>query len=172
MIKSQIANRKSQSSGFTLIELIIYLGIVSIILVSISYLILDILGGQTKNYANAEVNQNLRFITNMITKDIKAASAISSLTADTLVLTLPGDDITYNFNSGTKTIDRQLGVNPAVSLNSSHVEIKGNFSDLSYLALAKNVGIHLEINYKNPGNLPDYNASTIVDFAVELRGRR
>jgi len=48
----------------------------------------------------------------------------------------------------------------------------GSFSDLSYLSRAKNVGINLEINYKNPGNLPDYNASTTAEFAVELRGRR
>jgi len=167
--KSQITNHKQ---GFTLIELIIYLAIVSIILISISYLILDILGGQVKSYANQEVNHNLRFISNNLIKDIKKAQDIGSLASDTLALTMPGDDITYNFDSIDNKITRQLGVATPVDLNTNRVEVLGSFSDLSYLSRAKNVGINLEINYKNPGNLPDYNASTTAEFAVELRGRR
>ena len=152
--------------------MIIYLAIVSIILVTLSYLIIDILGGQTKNVAGQEVNQNLRFITNYLIKDVKSAQGIGSLTADTLVLTRPADDITYNFDGVSQKITRQLGAAAPVDLNSRQLEVTGSFIDLSYLGRTKNVGINLIVSYKNPENLPDYNASTTVEFSVELRGRR
>jgi len=171
-VGGQVSNLKSSRSGFTLIELMIYLAIVSIMLVSISYLILDIIGGQTKSYAKSEVNQNLRFIANHLNKDIRSAQAIGSLTADTLILTLPGEDITYNFDSGSKNITRQLGGGEAVNLNSNQIEVAGTFIDLSYNSRSKNIEIHLNVNYKNPDNLPDHKASTSADFSVELRGRR
>jgi len=165
-------NFRQRRGGFTLIETIIYLAIVSVILVSISYLILDILGGQTKNYAKQEVNYNLRFISNILTKDIKAAKNVNSLTSDTLVLTMVSDNITYNFDSVNKIITRQLGVGSPVTINTNQVEITGNFTNLSYLGRAKDVGAYLRVVYKNPSNLPDYNANGLADFSVELRGRR
>lgn len=163
--------RAKRQSGFTLIEVVIYLAIVSIILVSISYLIIDIMAGQTKSYANQDVNQNLRFITNYLDKDIKSAQDIGTF-GDTLVLTMAGDDTTYNFNSIDKTITRQLGIGPAVVLNTNRTEVTGSFSNLSYLSRAKNVEIQIVVNYKNPGNTIDYKASISANFSVELRGRR
>ncbi len=171
-LKENTDSAPKKGAGFTLIELIIYLGILSIILVSMSYLMLDILGGQTKIYGNQDVNQNLRFISNYLIKDIRAASDISSLSADTLVLFMPGDDITYNFVAAEKKLTRHLGSNDPIQLNSDRVEITGNFSDLSYHNKVKEVGVYLVIIYKNPDNLPDYNASTTSAFSVGLRGRR
>jgi len=161
-----------KQKGFTLVELIIYLAIVSIILVTISYLIIDIFSSQTRTYSKEEVNQNLRFIVNYLVKDIKAAEGIGNLTADILLLNMPGDDVTYSLNSGSKTITRQLGTNPTTELNSDQVEVLGSFSNLSYQGRNKNVGVNLIISYKNPGNLPDYGASSTAAFAVELRGKR
>ncbi|MDX9892843.1 MAG: prepilin-type N-terminal cleavage/methylation domain-containing protein [Patescibacteria group bacterium] len=163
-------NKKLQ--GFTLIELIIYLAIVAIILTTISYLILDILGGQTKNYANQEINQNLRLITGILVKDIKAAEEIVSLDSKTLILRADGDDITFNFDDSNQDITKQIGAGQTARLNSSRVEVSGSFTDLSYDDRTKNVGISLLFNYYNPSGMADYNASTTVDFTVELRGRK
>ena len=168
----RISDFRRRRAGFTLIELIIYLAIVSIFLVSISYLALDILGGQAKSYGSQEINQNIRFVTNFLTKDIKSAQDIGNLSSDFLVLTMPGDDITYNFNSTNLTLTRQIGSNDPVVVNSDQVEVIGSFTNLSYTARNKNIGIDLTISRKNPDNLPDYNASTTVDLSFELRGRR
>jgi len=170
--QGRLDSTERRRRGFTLVELIIYLGILSIMLVSMSYLMLDILGGQTKIYGNQDVNQNLRFVSNYLIKDIRAAQNIGSLSADTLVLVMPGDDITYSFVADGKKLTRQLGSNSPVQLNSDRLEIVGNFSDLSYFNKAKEVGVYLAIMYKNPDNLPDYNASTTSAFSVGLRGRR
>ncbi len=159
-------------SGFTLIELIIYLAIVSIILVSISYLMLDLLGGQTKNYANQDINQQLRFITNLLTKDVKAAQDIGSISSDTLVLTMIGDDIIYYFDGSNKQLTRQLGSNEALRLGDGQIEVTGSFIDRSYLSRSKNIEVVLNLNFINQQNRIDYNASTTAIFSVELRGRK
>ena len=158
--------------GFTLIELIIYIGIVSIILVSISYLIIDLISGQSSNTARQEVNQNVRFISSTISRDIRAAQAITSITADTLVLAMSGDDVTYNFDVGNLDLTKQVGAGLVEILNSSRIEISGNFSDQSYDSRTQNVRVDLTVSYYNPDNLPDFNASTNSIFSVELRGRR
>lgn len=158
--------------GFTIIEMIIYLAICSIILVSISYLIIDILAGQTRNYAADEVNQNLAFISDNLIKDIKSASAINSLTASTLVLAIPSNIVTYNFDGVNQKLTRQLGGNLAVDVSSNLIDVSGGFSNFSYLTRSANVGVSLVISYKNPDNLPDYNSTTTASFTVELRGRR
>jgi len=171
--KFKIKNSKSQSNfGFTLIEMIIYLAIVSIVLVSISYLILDVIGGQTKSYAGQEINQNIRYITNILIKDIKAAEDIGSLSSNTLVLTMSGEDITYNFDGVSSIITRQVGAGSVVTLNSSLVEVDGSFTDLSYQGRSKNISVYLDINFKNPENLTDYDVNSNANFSVELRGRR
>ena len=168
-----INNSQLTNKGFTLIELIIYVGIVSIILVSITYLVLDILGSQSKSIAYLEAEQNLRFMKEIMTRDIKSAKDITSLTADTLVLkNAPSDDITYAFVSINNKISRQVGEYPSLDINSNEVEVSGSFSNLSYGARSRNVRVHLDINYYNPDNLADYRASLSSDFSVSLRGRR
>lgn len=164
--------RSIKNKGFTLIELIIYLAIVSIVLVSISFLIIDILSGQTKNNSNQEVNHNLRFMVNLLAKDIRSAQDISSLSSSQLVLTMPGDDITYTFVALDSTLTRQLGINPAEVINTNLVEVIGNFTNLSYGSRSRNVGTSLTVTYKNPGNLPDYNVSVTSEFSTELRNRK
>src|SRR3989344_1665551 len=87
-------------AGFTLVELIIYLGIVALLLTSVSYLIIDLMSGQTSSRADEEVNYNVRLIAGRLAADIAAAQQIVSLTSDRLTLDLPGDDVTYEFPSG------------------------------------------------------------------------
>ena len=162
---------KTQNSGFTLIELIIYLAIVSIILVSISYLTIDLISGQSSSQADQELIYGFNFITATLIKDIRLAQDITSLSSGVLALTMPGDDVTYSFDLSNKKLTRQIGAAVA-DLHSDAIEVTGSFSDRSYLGRAKNVGVDLSLNYINPDNLPQYNASTTASFSVELRGRR
>ena len=155
-----------------MIELIIYLAIVSTILVSISYLMIDILAGQTRNYTNQDINQQLRFVSGVIAKDIRSAQAVGSITSDSLVLVTPEDDIILNFDTANKILTRQIGSADPIALHDFQVEATGNFADLSYLERSKNIKVVLNFNYSNPDNRSEYNASTTGIFSVELRGRR
>ena len=97
-------------TGFTLVELIIYLGIVALLLTSVSYLIIDLMSGQTGSRADEEVNYNVRLIADRLAADIAAAQQIVSLTSDRLTLDLPGDDVTYEFPSGRTVLTRLVGI--------------------------------------------------------------
>lgn len=167
-----MANGKWRNQGFTLVEMIIYLAIVSTLLVSISYLMLNLLAGQAKSNARREVNYNLQFVSDQLNRDIRLAKDISSLSPSTLILSLPTKIITYNFDAAAKKLIRQLNSEPLADVNTGWVEVTGGFANLSKSQRTKNVGVSLLLVYKNPGNLPDYNASTTADWAVELRGRR
>ncbi|MBU1164650.1 prepilin-type N-terminal cleavage/methylation domain-containing protein [Patescibacteria group bacterium] len=167
-----INNLQLTNKGFTLIELIIYIAIVSIILVSITYLILDVLGSQTKSYAHLEIEQNLRFIKQTMSADVKSAQDINTLTATSLILENGVDDITYTFDTVENKITRQVGSLPAEDITTNEVVVIGNFSNLSYLSRSRNIRVHLDITYLNPSDLADYRANLIADLTLTLRGRR
>ncbi len=162
--------KKNNQRGFTIIELIVYLAIASIILVSISYLIIDIISGQTKSVADREVNYNARIIGQVVSRDIRAAAGIGSLTNDTMTLAMPGDDITYTFDAGSSSLTRQIGTATAEVVHGDAVTVTGTFSDLSRFGRSKNVGVELLVSYKNPDNLSDFNATTSLSFSTQLRG--
>jgi type II secretory pathway pseudopilin PulG len=166
-------NKFNKQIGFTLFELIIYLGIVSILLVSLTSLMLNILTGQARNFAQQEVNYNLKFISNNLAGDIKKANQIGSLSTTTLVLNFPGPNtVTYKFDRDRKLMTRQDNAGAAEEVSTKWVNIGGDFTDLSFKNKSKNVGIALAIEYDNPANMSYYNASTTDSFAVELRGKR
>ncbi len=158
--------------GFTLIEMIMYLAIVSVLLVSISYLMIDIINGQTKSNAGEEVNYTIRTLSRRLTQDIKSAQSIFSLSTSNVVLTTPGGTITYNFDVVNFRLTRQLGSAAVVKLNNDTVAVTGAFTDLSASSRSSNVGVRLTAEFKNLNNVQALVASSTVNFAVELRGRR
>lgn len=164
--------KNTKQAGFTLVEMIIYLAIVGVVLVSISYLILDIIGGQTKSDAGQEVNYNIRFISDQLNSDIAAAQDIGGLTGDTLNLNMATDDVIYSFDSTNNTLVKKVGAGASTTISTSAVDVTGSFTNNSFGNRSRNVGINLEINYKNPDNLPNYNSSTTAAWSVELRRRR
>ncbi len=163
--------RRYQQKGFTLIELIIYIALVGVILVSLSLLALEILGGQSRSYARQEVVQNSRFIVSEIKKDIAKASSITSISTSTLQLFVPNSDsITFSFASSTLT--KTEGAGTPIVLHADDVEVAGEFIDLSINGRTQHVGITVTTSFINPDDSPDFNASSTVDFSMELRGRK
>ncbi|HEX9679690.1 MAG TPA: type II secretion system protein [Candidatus Saccharimonadales bacterium] len=159
-------------SGFTLLELMIYIGIVGMILTSISYLTLDIIGGQVSIETELEVNQNLRFASRQLERDIRAAESISVPSSDTLVLSFSGIELTYFFNASALQLTRQTGGEPAVELNTPTVGLTGSFTDISYESRTETVQVVLTAVYLNPDGLRDFDASSELNFSIEARARR
>ena len=174
LIKNYYSNNHAtkNNDGFTLIELIIYLALVSMILVSISWLILEIVSGQTGSQSQLEVNYNMRFISQKLTSDIHRAQDIGSLSSSSVTLTMPGDDIAYVFNTSNGTLERQQGSNPAEVLNTSVVAVQGTFINQSHTNRTKTIGVEFQVSYRNPDNLPDYDASGENSLSIEARGRK
>ena len=75
MIKLQTTNYKlSTISGFTLVELLLYVGISSAILLASSLFLATLLESRIKNQTIAEVEQQGLAVMQIITQDIRNAS--------------------------------------------------------------------------------------------------
>jgi len=159
-------------SGFTIVETILYIAIVSMMLVSITSLIIDIMGGQVKTSTYQDVTYYERFIANQMMRDIRNASNVPTLTSSTLVLTQPSGTVAYNFNSVSNQLTRQVGSDTPVAMHQPTLEVAGSFTDQSYMARTKTVGVHLQLTFHNTSGREEFTSSSTVQFAVELRGKR
>jgi len=163
---------KLDNQAFTLIEIIIYTALASVLVVSVVIFAMNIIYGQNKVIAGQEVQENLRFASSKLRYSIKSAEAINSISSSTLVLDNGADpDVTFNFDDINKKLTKQVGSGPIVDLTSDELDVTGNFSSRSFGNHAKNVKIDMTASYKNPENVEEYNASQSVSFTVELRDK-
>ena len=110
------------NQGFTLIELIIYLAIMSVFTVSLILWSLSVgdLGARAR--AGAEVNASARFALEIITRDLEQATSVTTpapnATSSTLVLINDlGQTVTIDLSGGR--LMRTVSGNPALDLTST-----------------------------------------------------
>ncbi len=164
---------KNKKNGFTLVELVIYLGITSIILVSITYITLTLLLGQAKSFVGSELNYNLQYLSNFVTQDIKSSNKIISLSTTTLALAQQSNTVTYWFDRDNLELWRQYNSDQPTKMNTDYIKINGTFYKKSFANKSKNVEVYLElIEFKNKGDLEEFTATTSSVFNVELRGKK
>ncbi|MFA5828819.1 MAG: hypothetical protein WC841_05700 [Candidatus Shapirobacteria bacterium] len=104
----------SPSAGTTLIELILYMGLLSIFLLMIFNLFATILASQTRSVAVSLVQTNGNFILTKLTHDINQAdSIITPLTVGTsdtsMVLRVGTSDSDYNVSDGRLVLTDSTG---------------------------------------------------------------
>jgi Tfp pilus assembly protein PilW len=92
------------SRGFSLMELLIYIFIATIVTLAVVSIFLSIQKGRGQAESRAEVNSNLRFATDKISQDIRSASAVItpdlSQASSTLKITLSDGNVTYCLKNG------------------------------------------------------------------------
>jgi prepilin-type N-terminal cleavage/methylation domain-containing protein len=103
--------RYHRSAGFSLIELLIYISIIAVFssMLASMFIVLGRSRGQLE--ARAEVNQALRFVSEKINQDIRAATSVitpasAGTSSSTLVLVVEGSTITYRVTLGV--LERQV----------------------------------------------------------------
>lgn len=114
-------NQKLNQKGFTLIEFLLYMALLSIFMLTLSEMFVSILELQTESEGLSFVEEDGRFILARLTNDINNASSISTPaapgnTSDTLVLVLNGVQNTYSIQSNNLAISNPQG---SANLNSS-----------------------------------------------------
>ena len=112
--------------GFTLIEIIIYMALLSIFLLTLTDIFVSILDVQLESDATSAVEQDGRFLLSRLAYDINRASAITTpgaigSSSNTLVMTIGTDTYTYLLSGN----NFQLRVNAGTpdNLNSSESAI-------------------------------------------------
>ena len=131
-------NILKNKKGFTLVEMIIYVGATVFVFGSITGLVFILISSKAKNQAVAEVEQQGAFVLNNITQTIHNAEGINSPAQANSDSTLEldvvntGDNPTI-YNLSGNTIQITEGANFAVSLISGRVAA----SDLTFQNLSK-----------------------------------
>lgn len=126
---------KKASFGFTLMEIVIYMGLLSIMLVILTGIFLSTLDAQLESQTVSSVEQDGRFILSRLIYDINRAQDIATPvntgeSGNTLVLSIAGVNYNYDLVNG----NLRLNINSVIdSLNGFDTTI----SNLTFQRLGK-----------------------------------
>lgn len=165
----------SKGAGFTLVEFLIYILIVGVLLLVLAQFGFRVVNDRARTIAQREVEQNLRFSIEEITKEIRAASGINSpsfggtSTALSLAMDTPAKNPTV-FVSSESILTKQEGGSPVMPLTSSQVKVTGLiFTNTSYGGSPGNVNVAITIEYKNPSGRIEYSDTISFSSSASLR---
>lgn len=160
--------------GFTLIELIIYIGIVTAVLIVAFNFGWEIIYGNVKSQARREVQQNVRFCLEKITRTIKEASAIQSPglgnSSSTLSLEMSDPNLSpINFWLADNKLYINRGGGGPYELTSNRVKVTNlQFTNLSYEGTPGTVRVEVIVEHINPSGRSEYEASFNVKSTASL----
>lgn len=178
-MKSNVNCQRSNVSkkGFTIVEILVSLGIFSIVLLAIVSFILWMNYYSAKTKADREVADNARSILNIMTYEIGGAKSIYTPTTTSNQLSLEttrylpqdeSDTFIDFFLCGSALCLKKESQNPIV-LTSDSVEI----SSLSFTqivnATVTSIQINVTVSYKNANSATGNNASVNLVSTASLR---
>jgi len=173
-MKSNKKQYKNRCRGFSLLELLIYIAILSGLMIVISNMFISFSKGSGQTSARNEVDTSIRFATELLRQDLKNASSVSTPSlgtpSSTLTLTRSGVTIIYDVSSGI--LRRKEGANSPVNVTNSTVlvgtptftRIENTNLDFSKTSIA--VRINMVFNYNSTS--PDWKYSTSLQTSVNL----
>lgn len=148
-VKSFVKNSfMSCQRGFTIVELLIYMGILSIILGILSMIFVQIIDSQLESQATSSVEQDSRFLLSRFMYDINHASSIVSpalgATSNSFQIVREGVTYTYSINGNN---DLQVATNTETdTLNGYDTSVSGlSFQQLGKLGGENSVRIELTL---------------------------
>ncbi|EKD96498.1 MAG: hypothetical protein ACD_24C00022G0005 [uncultured bacterium] len=172
-----LERKKITEEGFTLIELILYLGLIAILLSGIIFFTWNVILGGTKSNIQLLVNQNIRFASKRISYEIRNALSINSLSANELCLASSdtvrnptriytnGNDLRIAWGGGSTnctgmTTDQLLTSSGLVSSDIS-------FNDRSTIGTSQNVEYTLTVSSNS--DRQEWQHSRVYTETVEIR---
>ena len=171
--KSVAVNNTNQ--GFTLIEFIIYIGIVAVVLLGAFNWGWEIIYGNIKSQAIREVQQNTRFAMEKISEGILSASSTNNPTPGNSAnsLSLKMQDLSLD-PTLFEVVDGKLKITQGGSgpyeLTNDRVRVTNlQFSNLSYENTPGTIRIQIAIEHVNPNNLSQYEASLSTEGNITIR---
>jgi type II secretory pathway pseudopilin PulG len=162
--------------GFTLIEMILYVGISSIMLFSLSLLLTFLLGSRVKNQSIGDVNQQGLQVMQLVTQTIRNAKSIDApvIGATSTILSVTMFDplkspTVFSVINGVMYITE--GSNASVSLTNSHVTLSSllfqNISGVS--STDRIVRLSFAIDHNNPSGRNENSFEKVFSGSATLR---
>ena len=104
-------NRARASRGFTVIELLVALAVSTFVLLAVMSFYLFSINSFAFTSAYTVFNSRSRYASDIISRDIRNSSSVSSATTNQLVLNLQADpdQVTYTYDSAKRTLTRVQG---------------------------------------------------------------
>lgn len=169
----ELINKKNK--GFTLIEILLFLGISATMLLVVSIFITFILQAGTKSQTVAEVEQQGLFAMQTITQVIRNSTSITSPTAGnsatSATFVVPTGALSptiFDLSSGAIRIKEGAGT--AVNLTNTEVTASAlNFQNLSWTSTSGEVRISFTLTRNNPENKNEYDYSKTFYATAALR---
>ena len=171
------AEKMNAKNGFTLIEILVYAGVLTVVTVSVSSIFIWMLSSNTKSKVTRETLDNARRAMEIMTYEIKEAKSVYTPTTSSNQLSLEtakylpsGEETAYIdfYLCGTRLCLKKESQNP-IALTSDRVEI-GNLT-FTQTNSGDNpaIQINLKVDYKNSSNRPEYKSSVNLTSTVSVR---
>jgi len=161
---------KKKVSGFTLIEIIIYGALVTMIIGALVLTSVNILGARARITAMEEVSHNARFALERIMSEIRGSQAIETVSGSQLKITnIDGDPVEFNLTEGVIKMSRGEGAT-RFSLTGSSVNVSSlQFSDVSYEDTSGAIRIEMTVEFANPLGRPEWDFQRTFYATENLR---
>lgn len=133
-------------AGYTMIELLIYIGIVTAAILVFTNFMVDITKNSARAQVKQEVQQNARLILSRLTQDIRNAKQITGVNPEQIILKNPLDqDITFKWDNINKEITYDDGTGPII-LSGTKIRV----TQLNFQQNDSTISINLKVEQKNP----------------------
>jgi type II secretory pathway pseudopilin PulG len=163
-------------TAFTLIELLIYIAVLSImtVMVADSFIILN--KGKGGVEAKSELNSNIRFVLEKIKRDVASASSLTTpnttaATSSSLSLVVGTSTVQYLVMSGRVT--RQVDAQPTESISSDKVKITnltfGRTENTNAVLGKKLISVEINISGAYNSTSPDWQYSQDEHTSADLK---
>jgi type II secretory pathway pseudopilin PulG len=154
---------RAKTSGFTLVELLMYMGLLSILLVALTTIFVAIIDTQLNAQATSYVAQDGRYIYSRLIADIHKASSVQSPqnlgdTTNSLQMTISSASASYSLADGNLILTDTTGSHVMNSFGTT-------ISDLSFTRIGNVNGKHtFRINFTVSGNRVADSSPEVKDF--------
>ncbi len=116
-------SRRARESGFTLVELLVYMSIVSIALLVFTNFYLDVARHSAGSRAMSEAQQTARFVLTRVSEDVRSSSTLPTFDpVSGLQLTVGGSPRCYALDAETVTVGGTCGT-PGEAMTSSRIRV-------------------------------------------------
>ncbi len=163
------------NKGFTMIELLLYIAVSTIILLTVVIFLFTLLQVRIKNMVINEVEENGHYIMHIITQEIRNSESIISppIATSSSSLTLNVSDLLKNpivISLSNNSITMQYGSLPAVNLNTNNVIVQNlTFVNASKPGTDGIVRISFTLKYNNKIGRSEFEYTKTFTSAAAIR---
>lgn len=166
--------KTKQQSGYTLLELLLYVAIVGTLLISITAFFGMVADARVKNQSVSEVNDQGTAVMDSLTQTIRNATSITAPAAAgsgaSLTLVVPTGSLSPTvFSLNGTTLQVTEGTGSAVALTSNDVQITSlTFKNLTRSGTSGIVQVSFVIQRTNPNSRNEYDYQRTFTSSAEI----